>query len=73
MVVTSSNLAKSQKVDYIEVSALNANHISDSFEMLARSVLRRLTDLPFEKKRLPQTSNTHLEKEKKANTGGGCC
>lgn len=73
MVITRIIPAKSQKIDYIEVSALNANHISDSFELLARSVLRRLTDLPFEKKKPPQGSATQLAQDQRVNNGGGCC
>jgi hypothetical protein len=55
-----NDTAKSQKIEYVEVSAMNANNISEAFEMLARSVLKRLTDLPFEKKKVPVNSTNKL-------------
>jgi hypothetical protein len=44
----------------VEVSAMNANNISEAFEILARSVLKRLTDLPFEKKKVPVNGTNKL-------------
>lgn len=76
MVQCSIHAAKSQKIDYVEVSALSASNISDAFEVLARSVLKRLTDLPFEKKKVPQQTTTSKiaanNASNKSNTGG-CC
>jgi hypothetical protein len=39
---------------------MNANNISEAFEILARSVLKRLTDLPFEKKKVPVNGTNKL-------------
>lgn len=74
MVTAYHHTAKNQKIEYIEVSALNANHIAEAFEILARNVLKRLTDLPFEKKKLPPVGSTkQLATGNKKNNSGGCC
>lgn len=54
---------------------MNSSNISDAFEVLARSVLKRLTDLPFEKKRPPQqTTTSKLGSSSDAhNKSSGCC
>ncbi len=61
-------LAKQHKLDFTEVSALNAENIGKAFEALARKVLKRLNNTPQAVNRLPQ----RLENKKKEN-GGFCC
>jgi hypothetical protein len=48
------DLAKTYKLDFTEVSALNAENIGKAFEILAKKVLKRLTTTPQNVNRLPQ-------------------
>jgi hypothetical protein len=62
------DLSKQHKLEFTEVSALNAENIAKAFELLARKVLKRLNNTPQPANRLPQ----RLENKKKEN-GGFCC
>ena len=47
-------LSKAFKLEFTEVSALNAENIARAFEILARKVMKRLTVTPQSVNRLPQ-------------------
>jgi DNA-binding MarR family transcriptional regulator len=61
--------AKTHKLEFTEVSALNAANIAAGFEILAKKILKRLNTTPQSVNRLPQ----RLENKKQESTGSSCC
>ena len=61
--------ANSHKLEFTEVSALNAANIGKAFEMMARKVLKRISLTPQGASKLP---TSRLE-QKKNSSSGMCC
>jgi Ras-related protein Rab-11A len=72
-------LAKSYKVDYIEVSAKMGINVSFMFEMMSRAMVNRCQLLEqsdntkYSKKKEPFSRVSVDKSKKKSNKDGGCC
>lgn len=62
-------MAKNFKLEFTQVSALSADNIGKAFDILARKVLKRISNTPQPVNRVPQK----LETNQKKNAANGCC